>query len=263
MKKRSVNPPLRIDLTTHHTMSEGSTIELPLAPQWGERKAPQWGEWKAPQWGEWKAPQWGEWKAPQWGEWKAPQWGEWKAPQWGEWKAPQWGEWKAPQWGEWKAPQWGKWKAPQWGERKAPQWGERKPYLFYLWRVWVRCRLEVMLAADVLLQLVQNVVEFPLQRGHVSIRPRLVTGQGVTLHGDLLVTNNTSATSCELTSIGDNLITITAVVHWQGSNCNQTSISQTFKPLGDTEHTQGMKEMFYLTIHSTYFIYGYMATDIW
>ena len=25
----------------------------------------------------------------------------------------------------------------------------------------------------------------------------------------------------------------------------------------------GMKEMFYLTTHSTHFIYGYMASDIW
>ena len=25
----------------------------------------------------------------------------------------------------------------------------------------------------------------------------------------------------------------------------------------------GRKEMFYLTTHSTYFIYGYMASDIW
>ena len=29
---------------------------------------------------------------------------------------------------------------------------------------------------------------------------------------------------------------------------------------GDTE---GRKEMFYLTTHSTHFIYGYMASDIW
>ena len=157
MKKCSVNPPLRIDLTTHRSMSECSTTELPPAPQW---------------------------------------------------------------------------------------W-ERKPYLFYLWRVWVRCRLEVMLAAHVLLQLVQNFVESPLQRGHVSLRPRLVTGQGVTLHGDLLVTNNTSATTCEVTGIGDILITITAVVYWQGSISNQTNISQTFKRLGYTEHKQGRKEMFY------------------
>ena len=26
---------------------------------------------------------------------------------------------------------------------------------------------------------------------------------------------------------------------------------------------EGWKEMFYLTTHSTYFIYGYMASDIW
>ena len=26
---------------------------------------------------------------------------------------------------------------------------------------------------------------------------------------------------------------------------------------------EGRKEMFYLTTHSTHFIYGYMATDIW
>ena len=27
--------------------------------------------------------------------------------------------------------------------------------------------------------------------------------------------------------------------------------------------TEGRKEMFYLTTHSTHFIYGYMASDIW
>ena len=26
---------------------------------------------------------------------------------------------------------------------------------------------------------------------------------------------------------------------------------------------EGRKEMFYLTMHSTHFIYGYMASDIW
>ena len=26
---------------------------------------------------------------------------------------------------------------------------------------------------------------------------------------------------------------------------------------------EGKKEMFYLTMHSTHFIYGYMASDIW
>ena len=29
------------------------------------------------------------------------------------------------------------------------------------------------------------------------------------------------------------------------------------------EHKEGRKEMFYLTTHSTHFIYGYMASDIW
>ena len=28
-------------------------------------------------------------------------------------------------------------------------------------------------------------------------------------------------------------------------------------------HNEGRKEMFYLTMHSTHFIYGYMASDIW
>ena len=29
------------------------------------------------------------------------------------------------------------------------------------------------------------------------------------------------------------------------------------------QHEEGRKEMFYLTTHSTHFIYGYMASDIW
>ena len=28
-------------------------------------------------------------------------------------------------------------------------------------------------------------------------------------------------------------------------------------------HKEGRKEMFYLTTHSTHFVYGYMASDIW
>ena len=28
-------------------------------------------------------------------------------------------------------------------------------------------------------------------------------------------------------------------------------------------YSEGRKEMFYLTTHSTHFIYGYMASDIW
>ena len=27
--------------------------------------------------------------------------------------------------------------------------------------------------------------------------------------------------------------------------------------------SEGRKEMFYLTTHSTHFVYGYMASDIW
>ena len=30
-----------------------------------------------------------------------------------------------------------------------------------------------------------------------------------------------------------------------------------------THKMEGTKEMFYLTTHSTHFIYGYMASDIW
>ena len=33
--------------------------------------------------------------------------------------------------------------------------------------------------------------------------------------------------------------------------------------LSDELVDEGMKEMFYLTTHSTHFIYGYMASDIW
>ena len=34
-------------------------------------------------------------------------------------------------------------------------------------------------------------------------------------------------------------------------------------PLWDGGSTWGEREMFYLTTHSTHFIYGYMASDIW
>ena len=30
-----------------------------------------------------------------------------------------------------------------------------------------------------------------------------------------------------------------------------------------SDSVRGRKEMFYLTTHSTHFIYGYMASDIW
>ena len=32
---------------------------------------------------------------------------------------------------------------------------------------------------------------------------------------------------------------------------------------GAHKRRKGRKEMFYLTTHSTHFIYGYMASDIW
>ena len=31
----------------------------------------------------------------------------------------------------------------------------------------------------------------------------------------------------------------------------------------EREHSEGRKEMFYLTTHSTHFIFGYMGSDIW
>ena len=33
--------------------------------------------------------------------------------------------------------------------------------------------------------------------------------------------------------------------------------------VANQERKEGRKEMFYLTTHSTHFIYGYMASDIW
>ena len=38
------------------------------------------------------------------------------------------------------------------------------------------------------------------------------------------------------------------------------NIREAFRSLGTTT---GRKEKFYLTTHSTHFIYGYMASDIW
>ena len=32
---------------------------------------------------------------------------------------------------------------------------------------------------------------------------------------------------------------------------------------GERQKERGKKEMFYLMTHSTHFIYGYMASDIW
>ena len=38
---------------------------------------------------------------------------------------------------------------------------------------------------------------------------------------------------------------------------------QTSFPKLDAKSVEGRKEMFYLTTHSTHFIYGYMVSDIW
>ena len=35
------------------------------------------------------------------------------------------------------------------------------------------------------------------------------------------------------------------------------------KSMKAEQKKEGRKEMFYLTTHSTHFIYGYMASDIW
>ena len=37
----------------------------------------------------------------------------------------------------------------------------------------------------------------------------------------------------------------------------------TYNEYYDDDDKKGSKEMFYLTTHSTHFIYGYMASDIW
>ena len=38
---------------------------------------------------------------------------------------------------------------------------------------------------------------------------------------------------------------------------------QANKPTSNNTNKKKGKEMFYLTTHSTHFIYGYMASDIW
>ena len=60
--------------------------------------------------------------------------------------------------------------------------------------------------------------------------------------------------------------------HWWGSISDHVSIKQPFPPLSYdwrlhfyklTKQKEGRKEMFYLTTHSTHFIYSYMVSDIW
>ena len=42
-----------------------------------------------------------------------------------------------------------------------------------------------------------------------------------------------------------------------------TNVTETQSSFGMSTVTNTRKEMFYLTTHSTHFIYGYMASDIW
>ena len=44
---------------------------------------------------------------------------------------------------------------------------------------------------------------------------------------------------------------------------NQSSTDMNEENAASPRAMEGRKEMFYLTMHSTHFIYGYMASDIW
>ena len=48
------------------------------------------------------------------------------------------------------------------------------------------------------------------------------------------------------------------ITQWLGKVLTVTKSNVSFKPVRNRR-----KEMFYLTTHSTHFIYGYMASDIW
>ena len=47
------------------------------------------------------------------------------------------------------------------------------------------------------------------------------------------------------------------------NNCNTNRCDGYACDVAYSRHDTGRKEMFYLTTHSTHFIYGYMASDIW
>ena len=46
-------------------------------------------------------------------------------------------------------------------------------------------------------------------------------------------------------------------------SCYDTLSGETFQTPTSSSKQEGRKEMFYLTMHSTHFISGYMASDIW
>ena len=49
----------------------------------------------------------------------------------------------------------------------------------------------------------------------------------------------------------------------RGSNLTRLSSSFVSTVVSDEREREREREMFYLTTHSTHFIYGYMASDIW
>ena len=55
--------------------------------------------------------------------------------------------------------------------------------------------------------------------------------------------------------------------HTNFSSQSHQGMESTQSPYSQSRHLftrcEGRKEMFYLTTHSTHFIYGYMASDIW
>ena len=57
----------------------------------------------------------------------------------------------------------------------------------------------------------------------------------------------------------------TKTSHDRSQSHTSLSIEQTLNDHknGINHMNEGRKEMFYLTTHSTHFIYGYMASDIW
>ena len=52
----------------------------------------------------------------------------------------------------------------------------------------------------------------------------------------------------------------TVVEHWLERDAN---LEMAIANIGLNQKLTLWKRMFYLTIHSTYFIYGYMASNIW
>ena len=52
-------------------------------------------------------------------------------------------------------------------------------------------------------------------------------------------------------------------ISWVRRLANKRRKKELKKKKWHTKEKEGRKEMFYLTTHSTHFIYGYMASDLW